>query len=71
MYSEEIEKDVILSCLKDEKFMGEVYQILSPNHFNNLPYKWVYWANKESQGIIGYPIYHLYAIFSPASLGKN
>ncbi|KKL67013.1 hypothetical protein LCGC14_2139250, partial [marine sediment metagenome] len=47
MYSEEVEKDVILSCLKDEKFMGEVYQILSPNHFNNLPYKWIYWVNKE------------------------
>ena len=47
MYSEAIEKDVMLSCLHDEKFIAEVYQTLSPSHFNSIPYKWIYWANKE------------------------
>lgn len=47
MYSENIEKEIIISCLHDEKFLAEVYVILSPTHFNNFPLRWVYWAAKE------------------------
>lgn len=47
MYSEAVEKNVVVSCLHDETFMAEVYETLSPNHFNQRPLKWIYRVAKE------------------------